>query len=104
MLIYNKKLSVSPITTHLPIKYVSKNINKSKIIKKIKSINNFLLKIFKKKTKDLQFLGLNPHCETIEKIGEEKKKLSQQLKNLKRKNFYKRTFFCRHFFYKKKYR
>ena len=34
MLIYNKKLSVSPITTHLPIKYVSKNINKNKIIKK----------------------------------------------------------------------
>ena len=26
MLIYNEKLSVSPITTHLPIKYVSKNI------------------------------------------------------------------------------
>ena len=33
MLIYNKKLSVSPITTHLPIKYVSKNINKLKLLK-----------------------------------------------------------------------
>ena len=39
MLIYNDTLSVSPITTHLPIKYVSKNINKSKIINFIK--NNF---------------------------------------------------------------
>ena len=51
MLIYNEKLSVSPITTHLPIKYVSKNINKSKIIKNIKSINNFFKKNLKKKPK-----------------------------------------------------
>ena len=28
MLIYNKKLSVCPITTHLPLKSVSKNIKK----------------------------------------------------------------------------
>ena len=28
MIIYNKKLSVCPMTTHLPIKYVSKRINK----------------------------------------------------------------------------
>ena len=37
MLIYNKNISVSPITTHLPIKYVSKHINKSKIIENIRS-------------------------------------------------------------------
>jgi len=30
MLIYNKKLSVSPITTHTPLKNVSKNISKKK--------------------------------------------------------------------------
>ena len=29
MLIYNKKLSVCPITTHLPLKFVAKNINKT---------------------------------------------------------------------------
>ena len=28
MLIYNKKLSVCPLTTHLPLKQVSKNITK----------------------------------------------------------------------------
>ena len=28
MLIYNKKLSVSPLTTHLPLKDVHKNISK----------------------------------------------------------------------------
>ena len=35
MLIYNEGLSVSPLTTHLPIKKVSKNINKNIIKKKL---------------------------------------------------------------------
>jgi len=30
MLIYNKELSVCPITTHLPLKYISKKIDKKK--------------------------------------------------------------------------
>ena len=29
MLIYNEKLSVCPLTTHLPINLVAKNINKN---------------------------------------------------------------------------
>ena len=43
MLIYNKDLSVCPLTTHLPLKLVSKNINKN-YKKKVKLINNFYLK------------------------------------------------------------
>ena len=82
MLIYNKKLSVSPITTHLPIKYVSKNINKSKIIKKVKSINSFFIKNLNKKPK-IAVLGLNPHCETIEKKGEEQKEIIPAIKKLR---------------------
>ena len=82
MLIYNKKLSVSPITTHLPIKYVSKNINKSKIIKKVKSINSFFIKNLNKKPK-IALLGLNPHCETIEKKGEEQKEIIPAIKQLR---------------------
>ena len=42
MLIYNKSLSVSPITTHIKLKKVSKNISKKKIINKTTLINNFL--------------------------------------------------------------
>ena len=82
MLIYNEKLSVSPITTHLPIKYVSKNINKLKIIKNVKSINSFFIKNLNKKPK-IAVLGLNPHCETIEKTGEEKKEIIPAIKRLK---------------------
>ena len=31
MIIYNKQLSVSPITTHVPIKFVNKKITKKNI-------------------------------------------------------------------------
>ena len=32
MLIYNKSLSVCPLTTHIPIKFVTKNITRKFII------------------------------------------------------------------------
>ena len=38
MLISNKKLSVSPITTHIDIKDISKKLNSKIIITKIKTI------------------------------------------------------------------
>jgi len=60
MLIYNKNLAVSPITTHIPINKVLNNINENKIVTKIKTINNFYRKILKKKPK-IAILGLNPH-------------------------------------------
>ena len=83
MLIYNKKISVSPITTHLPIKYVSKHLNKNKIINNVRSINNFYKKILKKKPR-IAVLGLNPHCETASKISEEKKIIIPAIAKLKR--------------------
>ena len=41
MLIYNKNLSVSPVTTHLPLKKVSKTINKKLITEKVVLIDDF---------------------------------------------------------------
>jgi 4-hydroxy-L-threonine phosphate dehydrogenase PdxA len=41
MIIYNKNLSVCPLTTHLPIKYVNKKINKLEIFNKVKLIHRF---------------------------------------------------------------
>ena len=41
MLIYNEKLSVSPLTTHIPLKNVVKKISKDFIIKKIQLLNKF---------------------------------------------------------------
>ena len=61
MLIYNENLSVSPITTHIPIKNVTKKISKKIIIKNTSMINEFYKKHFNKKIK-IAILGLNPHC------------------------------------------
>ena len=60
MLIKSKNLSVSPITTHLDLKDVSKNIKSKLIIIKVKTIHNFFMKLFKKKP-IIGVLGLNPH-------------------------------------------
>ena len=72
MLIYNKKLSVSPITTHIKLKKVAASISKRKIIKKIKTINNFYLKKLKIKPK-IGVLGLNPHNYEMTRDSEEVK-------------------------------
>ena len=72
MVIFNKKLSVSPITTHEPLKYVSIKITTRKIIEKVKVINDFWKKNFNQKPK-IAITGLNPHCESIDKHNEDKK-------------------------------
>ena len=83
MLIYNRELSVSPLTTHLPIKNVTKNISKEKIVNSAKKINNFYRNILKKSPK-IAVLGLNPHCETINKISEEEKIIVPAINFLKK--------------------
>ncbi len=86
MLIYNKKLSVCPLTTHLPVKYVSKKINKISIIEKIKLIDDFYKLKIKKKPK-IAILGLNPHCESIDKFNEDEKIIKPVVNILKKKKF-----------------
>jgi len=81
MIIFNKELSVSPITTHLPIKYVSKKINKSKIIQQVKLIDNFWKSKFNSKVK-IGITGLNPHCESVDKFNEDKKIILPVVKKL----------------------
>jgi len=84
MLIYNKRLSVCPITTHLPLKFVAKNINKKKIIEKIILIDDFYKKNLGFKPK-IAVLGLNPHCETVDKFNEDEKILKPSIKYLSSK-------------------
>ena len=83
MLIYNEKLSVSPITTHIPLNEVSSKIKKSNIINKVKIINSFYRKIFNKKP-NFAILGLNPHNFSLPKKSEEKKIIHKAIKNLKK--------------------
>tara|TARA_B100002051_G_C16697983_1_gene619257 strand:+ start:460 stop:1440 length:981 start_codon:yes stop_codon:yes gene_type:complete len=81
MLIYNSSFSVCPITTHLPVNLVSKNLTKNKIVSDVININNFYKKKLNKKVK-FAILGLNPHCESIEKLSEEDKIIKPAIKFL----------------------
>ena len=81
MLIYNKNLSVSPMTTHLPLKHVSKNISKNLILEKVKLINSFFKENLKKKP-NIGITGLNPHCESIDMFNEDQKILKPVIKYL----------------------
>ena len=87
MLIYNKKLSVCPVTTHLPIKKVSKYINKKNIIEKVELINNFYKSELNLKPK-IAVLGLNPHCETVDKFNEDEKILKPVINYLTNKKYF----------------
>ena len=84
MLIYNPTFSVCPITTHIPLNKVSKILSKNKIINDVININNFYLKRKKIKPR-IAILGLNPHCESIEKISEEDKIIKPAIKYLIKK-------------------
>jgi len=84
MLIYNKQLSVCPITTHLPIKHVTKNISKKIIINKILLINNFYIRHFNFKPK-IAVTGLNPHCESVDSFNEDNRIIEPAIKFLKKK-------------------
>ncbi len=84
MLIYNKNIAVSPLTTHIPIKNVSKFIKKKKIISNVIKIDNFYKSKLKVKP-NIAILGLNPHCETIDRISEEKKEIIPAIKYLEKK-------------------
>ncbi|MFL2852808.1 MAG: 4-hydroxythreonine-4-phosphate dehydrogenase PdxA [Candidatus Pelagibacter sp.] len=84
MMIYNKKLSVVPLTTHIKIKNIPKNINKNLIITKLLSLNNNYKKIFKIKPK-IGILGLNPHIGEMKNDTEEVKKIIPAILKLKKK-------------------
>lgn len=84
MLIYNEKIAVTPITTHIPLKYVAKQTTQKKIINNILKINYFYKNILRRKT-SFAVLGLNPHCETIDKHNEENKIIKPSIKLLRKK-------------------
>jgi len=86
MLIYNKKLSVSPVTTHLPLKNVHKHISKKKIINNVNLIRQFYKKKFNKDPK-IAVTGLNPHCESNYKSSEEDQIIRPTIKYLIKKKY-----------------
>ena len=84
MLIFNKRLAVCPVTTHIPIKNVSKNIKKQDIKDKVILINNFYLNNFHFKPK-IAIVGLNPHCESFDNFNEDEMIIKPTIINLQKK-------------------
>ncbi len=86
MLIYNKELSVCPLTTHLPLKEVTKNISKNNIEEKIRLIHSFY-KNYLNKIPRIAILGLNPHCESIHKYNEDERIIKPTVKKLRERGY-----------------
>ena len=84
MLIYNKELSVCPVTTHLPIKNIANKLTKVLILEKVKLIDKFYKFNFGFKPK-IAITGLNPHCESINKFNEDDQIIKPVIKNLKKR-------------------
>ncbi len=84
MFLYNKDISVVPLTTHISLKYVSKKISKQLILTKVNILNKYYKKILKKKPK-IAILGLNPHNSEFKSNSEEKKIIIPAIKILKKK-------------------
>ena len=84
MMLFNKELTISPITTHIPLKNVSKKINQNIILSSILTINYFYRKYFKHKPK-IAVLGLNPHCETKSNLNEENLIIKPAIDKLKKR-------------------
>ena len=84
MMIYNKNLSVVPLTTHVNIKDINKKLKFKFIEKKINTLNSYYSRLFKKKP-TIAVLGLNPHNAELKANSEEKKIILPLVKKLKRK-------------------
>jgi 4-hydroxy-L-threonine phosphate dehydrogenase PdxA len=85
MLIFNKTLSVSPLTTHVPLKNVAKKINLKLVINKIKLLDKFFKNVLKIKP-TMAIAGINPHCESFSKYNEDEKILKIAVNYLKKNN------------------
>ena len=84
MLIYNKDLAVTPITTHISIKDISKNISRKLVENKIFVLNKFYMHTLKKKP-IIALTGLNPHNDELRKNSEECKIILPVINKLRKK-------------------
>ena len=86
MLIHNKRLSVTPLTTHIKLKDISKKIKKDLIVKKMLTLKEGFNKLFNKNPK-IAVLGLNPHNAELIHNSEERKHIIPAILKLKKKGF-----------------
>ncbi len=88
MILFHKKIIISPLTTHVEVKKISKIIsNKKFLFNQIYNLNKCLKIDFNIKKPKLVISGLNPHAGENGKLGtEEKQIIHPVIKKLQKKN------------------
>ena len=85
MILFHKKIITSPLTTHIGLKSVSKEVLKRNFLSnKIRGINNTLKIDFNINNPRIIVSGINPHAGENGEIGFEENKISQMLLQLKK--------------------
>jgi 4-hydroxythreonine-4-phosphate dehydrogenase len=75
MILYNERVKVALVTTHLPISQVSAAITKEAVLEKLELFNNALKQDFAIEYPRIAVLGLNPHSGDNGLIGKEEKEV-----------------------------
>ena len=88
MILFHKKVIISPLTTHLEVKKISKVIsNKKFLFNQIYNLNKSLQLDFNIKKPKLAISGLNPHAGENGELGtEEKEIIHPVIKKLQKRN------------------
>ncbi len=84
MILYAPEISVSPVTTHIPIKNVSRMLSEHSIIKHISIVNNFYTEYMHINPK-ITFVCINPHCSDEGLLGNEDILLSRIIREAEKK-------------------
>ena len=81
MLMYGENFSVIPLTTHINLKDVFRDLSKYKINKKLNNVMNLIkLEMYNLNFKNIIFLCYNPHCSESGTIGSEDIKIKKLIK------------------------
>ncbi len=88
MMLHSNNLKIALLTTHVPLKEVSKLITKERIESYVRIINNDLKKKFGIKKPKISICGLNPHAGEDGYIGKEEKEIiCPAIKSLKKSGY-----------------
>jgi len=82
MLLYSKEITVCPMTTHIPLKSVSRSLSYKLIKTTVSNIEVFYRQYLKKNPK-MKVLCINPHCSDNGLLGDEDMRMGLWVKKVK---------------------
>ena len=90
MILYHSKIIISPITTHIQLKKVSKIVtNKNFLYNQILNLHSVLRKDFNINKPKIVISGLNPHCGENGTLGKEEiKQINPIIKKIRKKGIF----------------